>query len=103
MFEDIGYLMAAATVESDHQRGAQQALIAKRVEQAERLGCCAVLVSETLSMLEHPIAICGAPGSRRSSTRKSTNGTRETRAFSSEVDSGSRKENASKRETRAPF
>lgn len=53
MFEDIGYLMAAATVESDHQRGAQQALIAKRVEQAERLGCCAVLVSETLSMLEH--------------------------------------------------
>jgi hypothetical protein len=52
MFEDIGYLMAAATVESDRQRGAQQALIARRVEQAERLGC-AVLVSETLSMLEH--------------------------------------------------
>jgi hypothetical protein len=52
MFEDIGYLMAAATVESDRQRGAQQALIASRVEQAERLGC-AVLVSETLSMLEH--------------------------------------------------
>jgi len=63
--EDIGYLMAAATVESDRQRGAQQALIAKRVEQAERLGC-AVLVSETLSMLETPIAICGAPDSRRS-------------------------------------
>jgi GNAT superfamily N-acetyltransferase len=52
IFEDIGYLMAAATVESDRKRGAQQALIAKRVEQAERLGC-AVLVSETLSMLEH--------------------------------------------------
>jgi hypothetical protein len=52
IFRDIGYLMAAATVESDRQRGAQQALIARRVEQAERLGC-AVLVSETLSMLEH--------------------------------------------------
>jgi hypothetical protein len=52
IFEDIGYLMAAATVESDRQRGAQQALIAERVAQAERLGC-AVLVSETLSMLEH--------------------------------------------------
>jgi hypothetical protein len=52
MFENIGYLMAAATVESERQRGAQQALIARRVEQAERLGC-AVLVSETLSMLEH--------------------------------------------------
>jgi hypothetical protein len=52
MFEDIGYLMAAATVESDRMRGAQQALIAARAAQAERLGC-AVLVSETLSMLEH--------------------------------------------------
>jgi hypothetical protein len=31
---------------------ARSRLIAKRVEQAERLGC-AVLVSETLSMLEH--------------------------------------------------
>jgi hypothetical protein len=52
MFEDIGYLMAAATVESDRMRGAQQALTAARAAQAERLGC-AVLVSETLSMLEH--------------------------------------------------
>ena len=52
MFEDIGYLMAAATAEGDRRRGAQQALIAKRVEQAEQLGC-ALLVSETLYMLEH--------------------------------------------------
>jgi GNAT superfamily N-acetyltransferase len=51
-FEDIGYLMAATTAESDRKRGAHRALIAKRVEQAERLGC-AVLVSETLSMLAH--------------------------------------------------
>jgi hypothetical protein len=52
MFEDIGYLMTAATAEGDRRRGAQQALIAKRVAQAEQLGC-ALLVSETLTMLEH--------------------------------------------------
>jgi len=52
IFEDIGYLMAAATAEADRRRGAQQALIAKRVAQAEQLGC-AMLVSETLYMLEH--------------------------------------------------
>jgi GNAT superfamily N-acetyltransferase len=52
LFEDIGYLMAAATAESDRRRGAQQALIARRVAQAEQLGC-RLLVSETLHMLEH--------------------------------------------------
>jgi GNAT superfamily N-acetyltransferase len=52
VFEDLGYLMAAATAESHRQRGAQQALIAKRVERAEQLGC-SYLVSETLYMLEH--------------------------------------------------
>jgi GNAT superfamily N-acetyltransferase len=52
IFEDVGYLMAAATAEADRKRGAQQALIAKRVAQAEQLGC-ALLVSETLYMLEH--------------------------------------------------
>jgi len=52
VFEDIGYLMAASTAENDRKRGAQQALIARRVERAERLGC-AMLVSETLYMLEH--------------------------------------------------
>ena len=52
VFEDVGYLMAAATAEADRKRGAQQALIAKRVERAEQLGC-AMVVSETLYMLEH--------------------------------------------------
>jgi GNAT superfamily N-acetyltransferase len=52
IFEDLGYLMAAATAESHRKRGAQQALIAKRIEQAERLGC-SLLVSETLYMIEH--------------------------------------------------
>jgi hypothetical protein len=52
IFEDIGYLMAAATAEADRGRGAQQALIARRVAQAEQLGC-AMLVSETLHMLAH--------------------------------------------------
>jgi hypothetical protein len=54
VFEDLGYLMAAATVESHRQRGAQQALIAKRLERAERTGC-AMAVSETLYMLEHSL------------------------------------------------
>lgn len=52
VFEDIGYLLSAATAESHRQRGAQQALIAKRVERAEQIGC-SMLVSETLYMLEH--------------------------------------------------
>ncbi len=52
IFEDLGYLMAAATAESDRKRGAQQALIAKRIERAEQEGC-SMLVSETLYMLEH--------------------------------------------------
>ena len=52
IFEDIGYLMAAATAESDRKRGAQQALIAKRIERAEQMGC-SILVSETLYMIEH--------------------------------------------------
>jgi GNAT superfamily N-acetyltransferase len=52
VFEDIGYLMAAATAETHRNRGAQQALIAKRIERAEQIGC-PILVSETLYMLEH--------------------------------------------------
>jgi GNAT superfamily N-acetyltransferase len=52
VFEDIGYLMAAATAEAYRKRGAQQALIAKRIERAEQIGC-SMLVSETLYMLEH--------------------------------------------------
>jgi GNAT superfamily N-acetyltransferase len=54
VFEDIGYLIAAATVESHRKRGAQQALIAERIKCAERIGC-ATLVSETLTMLEHSL------------------------------------------------
>jgi GNAT superfamily N-acetyltransferase len=52
VFEDLGYLMGAATAESHRKRGAQQALIAKRVERAEQIGC-SIMVSETLYMLEH--------------------------------------------------
>jgi GNAT superfamily N-acetyltransferase len=52
IFEDLGYLMAAATAESHRRRGAQQALIANRIERAEQIGC-STLVSETLYMLEH--------------------------------------------------
>jgi GNAT superfamily N-acetyltransferase len=44
--------MTAATAESHRRRGAQQALIAKRIERAEQAGC-STLVSETLYMLEH--------------------------------------------------
>jgi GNAT superfamily N-acetyltransferase len=54
LFEDLGYLMAARTAESHRKRGAQQALIAARVKQAERLGY-SILVSETLTMLEHSL------------------------------------------------
>jgi GNAT superfamily N-acetyltransferase len=52
IFEGLGYLMGAATDESHRKRGAQQALIAKRVEQAEQQGC-SIQVAETLYMLEH--------------------------------------------------
>jgi GNAT superfamily N-acetyltransferase len=51
VFEDLGYLAMASTAESDRGRGAQQALIARRVAKAREIGC-SVLVSETLSMLE---------------------------------------------------
>jgi GNAT superfamily N-acetyltransferase len=54
VFEDLGYLMAARTAETHRKRGAQQALIAKRVERAEQIGC-SILVSETLTMLEHSL------------------------------------------------
>jgi GNAT superfamily N-acetyltransferase len=50
-FEDIGYLAMASTAEPDRRRGAQQALIARRIDKARELGC-AIVVSETLSVLE---------------------------------------------------
>ena len=52
VFEDLGYLMAAATAESHRRRGAQQALIARRIERAAQIGC-SKLVAETLHVLEH--------------------------------------------------
>jgi GNAT superfamily N-acetyltransferase len=51
-FESLGYLAMASTVESHRQSGAQQALIAKRIEKAEAVGCT-IMVSETLYMLQH--------------------------------------------------
>jgi GNAT superfamily N-acetyltransferase len=54
VFEDTGYLIAAATVESHRKRGAQQALVAERIKCAEQIGC-STLVSETLTMLEHSL------------------------------------------------
>ena len=63
VFEDLGYLFAAATKESDRKRGAQQALIAKRIERAQQSGC-AVVVSETLSILEHSLRNLQRPGFR---------------------------------------
>jgi GNAT superfamily N-acetyltransferase len=52
MFEDLGYLTCAATAERHRKQGAQQALIAHRIEKADEIGC-SMLVSETLTMLEH--------------------------------------------------
>ena len=52
IFEDLGYLMASATAESDRKRGAQQALIARRIARAEQMGC-QVQVAETLYVNEH--------------------------------------------------
>jgi GNAT superfamily N-acetyltransferase len=51
VFEGLGYLNSAATADSDRKRGAQQALIASRIEKARAVGCSALAV-ETLTMLE---------------------------------------------------
>ncbi|MCP3390260.1 GNAT family N-acetyltransferase [Bradyrhizobium sp. CCGB12] len=48
---ELGYLGTAFTGEPCRRRGAQQALIAKRIEVAAALGC-RVLISETLSILK---------------------------------------------------
>src|SRR5438552_1411116 len=50
-FEDVGYLTNAHTSEPDRRRGAQSALIARRIEDARNLGCAHVN-SQTLTMLE---------------------------------------------------
>jgi GNAT superfamily N-acetyltransferase len=54
VFEGLGYLHSAATAEADRKRGAQQALIAKRIEKARAVGCSALAV-ETLTMLEQSL------------------------------------------------
>ena len=54
VFEDMAYLLSAATHEAARGRGAQQALIAARLARAELLGC-AIVVSETLNILEHSL------------------------------------------------
>ena len=54
-FEDIGYLTHASTNESDRRRGAQGALIARRIADARALGCRHI-VSETLTMLKSSFA-----------------------------------------------
>ena len=50
MSGELGYLGMARTAEPDRRRGAQRALIAKRIEKARALGC-RTLASETLSIL----------------------------------------------------
>ncbi len=52
VFEGLGYLTFAATAESHRQRGAQSALIARRIDRARALGCT-VLAVDTLTMLQH--------------------------------------------------
>lgn len=54
-FEDIGYLTYALTSEPHRRRGAQQALIARRVNDAAELGCAHV-ISQTLTMLKSSFA-----------------------------------------------
>lgn len=54
-FEDIGYLTYAHTSEADRRRGAQLALIARRITDASQLGCTHV-ISQTLTMLESSFA-----------------------------------------------
>jgi len=49
--DDVGHLCMAFTAEPDRRRGAQQALIARRMEAGTARGC-RILVSETLSFLK---------------------------------------------------
>jgi len=51
VLDDVGHLCMAFTAEADRRHGAQQALIARRIETATALGC-RILVSETLSFLK---------------------------------------------------
>jgi hypothetical protein len=53
-FEELGYLGMALTAEPFRRRGAQSALIAQRIKKAVAVGC-EIVVSETLSILEHSL------------------------------------------------
>jgi hypothetical protein len=54
IFEELGYLSMALTAEPFRRRGAQSALIAQRIKKAVAVGC-KIVVSETLSILEHSL------------------------------------------------
>jgi N-acetylglutamate synthase-like GNAT family acetyltransferase len=54
-FESIGYLTYAGTIAAARRRGAQTALILRRLEDAQRLGCTQI-VSQTLTMLRESFA-----------------------------------------------
>jgi hypothetical protein len=54
-WEAIGYLTYASTIASARRRGAQSALIARRVADARRFGCRYV-ISQTLTMLQESFA-----------------------------------------------
>jgi len=53
-FKELGYLSMALTAEPFRRRGAQSALIAQRIKKAVTVGC-KIVVSETLSILEHSL------------------------------------------------
>jgi hypothetical protein len=53
-FKELGYLSMALTAEPFRRRGAQSALIAQRIKKAVAVGC-EIVVSETLSILEHSL------------------------------------------------
>ena len=77
VFEDIGYLMAAATAEPHRKRGAQQALIAKRIERAEQTRLCdAGFRNPLYARAFLPQSAAGRLPAKRM-RRKSTSGTRE--------------------------
>jgi GNAT superfamily N-acetyltransferase len=63
VFEGLGYLTMAFTNETHRRRGAQQALIAVRIERARQCGC-RVLASETLSILETSLGNLNKAGFR---------------------------------------
>ncbi len=54
IFEELGYLSMALTAEPFRRRGAQSALIARRIKKAVAIGC-KIVVSERLSILEHSL------------------------------------------------